>query len=160
MDGGDDNSGGGGGNPLWDFSLAVYARPGVAAACLGLQDRRGIDVNMLLLAAWAGRACGVALSRAELERIDSAIRPWREEVVRPLRAVRRCVKGEDAGLYDRMKAAELAAERIQQDRLFALAGLTVGQGGSTELARANLGLLLPDGDAEDRAAVEVVLGAV
>ena len=26
---------------FWDFSLRVYARDGVAEACLGLQDRRG-----------------------------------------------------------------------------------------------------------------------
>lgn len=133
-------------NPLWDFSLAVYARPGVPAACLDLQDRLGMDVNVLLFAAWAGLACGAGLSREALERIDSAVAPWRAEVVRPLRAVRRRVKGEDADLYERLKAAELAAERTQQDRLFALSGLAPGPGGSVDRAAANLRLLVPAGD--------------
>ncbi|MCW2236253.1 TIGR02444 family protein [Azospirillum canadense] len=137
-------------NPLWDFSLAVYARPGVPAACLDLQDRRGLDVNVLLLAAWAGLACGVRLSADELARIDATIAPWRAEVIQPLRAVRRRVKGEDQALYERLKAAELAAERIQQDRLFAASGLVPapgpGPGGSVDLAAANLRLLVPDDD--------------
>ena len=138
------------GNPFWDFSLSVYARSGVPAACLDLQDRRGLDVNVLLFAAWAGLGCGVRLSAEELARADSAIAPWRAEVVRPLRAVRRRVKGEDAALYEQLKAAELAAERIQQDRLFAVSGLTPVPGGravlGVELAAANLRLLVPDDD--------------
>ncbi|KAA0683462.1 TIGR02444 family protein [Roseomonas genomospecies 6] len=133
-------------NPLWDFSLAVYGRPGVPAACLDLQDRLGQDVNLLLFAAWAGMDCNADLPAAELERIDSAVAPWRAEVVRPLRAVRRRVKGEDDALYRRMKAAELEAERVQQDRLFALSGLTPAPGGSVEAAAANLCRLVPDGD--------------
>jgi len=42
----------GSGNPFWDFSLAVYRRPGVAAACLRLQDEAGVDVNLLLYFCW------------------------------------------------------------------------------------------------------------
>ena len=133
-------------NPLWDFALAVYARPGVPAACLDLQDRCGQDVNVLLFAAWAGLACGARLSADELARIDATVAPWRSEVVRPLRAVRRRVKGEDQGLYDRLKSSELAAERVQQDRLFAASGLVPGPGGSVELAAANLRLLVPGDD--------------
>ena len=40
--------------PFWQFSGAVYAHPGVAEACLDLQDRHGLDVNLLLFCAWAG----------------------------------------------------------------------------------------------------------
>jgi hypothetical protein len=36
-------------NPFWDFSLALYAKEGVADACLLLQDKLGYDVNLLLL---------------------------------------------------------------------------------------------------------------
>ncbi|AWJ90277.1 TIGR02444 family protein [Azospirillum baldaniorum] len=133
-------------NPLWDFSLAVYGRPGVPAACLDLQDRLGQDVNLLLFTAWAGMACNADLPAEELARIDSAVAPWRDEVVRPLRAVRRRAKGEDDALYKRLKAAELEAERVQQDRLFALSGLTPTQGGGVALAAANLYRLVPEGD--------------
>ncbi|CAO3417910.1 TIGR02444 family protein [Azospirillum argentinense] len=133
-------------NPLWDFSLAVYGRPGVSAACLDLQDRLGQDVNLLLFAAWGGMACNADLPAGELARIDSAVAPWRDEVVRPLRAVRRRAKGEDDALYKRLKAVELEAERVQQDRLFALSGLTPTPGGGVALAAVNLYRLVPEGD--------------
>lgn len=133
-------------NPFWDFSLAVYGRPGVPALCLSLQDRRGVDVNVLLFAAWAGLECGVRLSEAELARIDSAVSGWREEVVRPLRALRRRAKDEDDAFYRRMKAAELEAERVQQDRLFVAAGFMPRPGGSAELAARNMALLVSGGD--------------
>ncbi|ALJ34852.1 TIGR02444 family protein [Azospirillum brasilense] len=134
-------------NPLWDFSLAVYGRPGVPAACLDLQDRLGQDVNLLLFAAWAGMACNADLPAEELARIDTAVAPWRDGMVRPLRAIRRRAKGEDDTLYKRLKAAELEAERVQQDRLFALSGLTPAPGGDgAALAAANLYRLVPEGD--------------
>lgn len=135
-----------GANPFWEFSLAVYGRPGVPAACVALQDRHDLDVNVLLFAAWAGMECGVALSAERLAAVDSTIAAWRREVVRPLRAVRRRVKAEDDGFYQRMKAVELEAERIEQDRLFALGGLTPQPGGNADIAAANMALLAPEGD--------------
>lgn len=138
-------------NPFWAFSLAVYARPGVPPACLELQDRRGIDVNLLLFAAWAGIGCGVALTAERLAALDAAVAGWRRDMVQPLRAIRRRAKGEDEALYRRMKAAELEAERVQQDRLFTASGLDPQAGGEGEadrraLAMANMALLLPGGD--------------
>ncbi|WP_042695500.1 TIGR02444 family protein [Azospirillum sp. B506] len=133
-------------NPFWDFSLAVYGRPGVPACCLALQDRRGVDVNVLLFAAWAGLDCGIGLSADELLRIDGTVAGWREEVVRPLRALRRRAKAEDDAFYRRMKAAELEAERVQQDRLFAAGGFGPQPGGAVQLAAANMALLVPGGD--------------
>jgi uncharacterized protein (TIGR02444 family) len=38
-------------NAFWDFSLKVYAAAGVADECILLQDRFGIDVNLLLFCA-------------------------------------------------------------------------------------------------------------
>ena len=37
---------------FWQYSIVFYARPGVAAACLALQDREKADVNLILLAFW------------------------------------------------------------------------------------------------------------
>lgn len=137
---------GDGANPLWSFSLAIYARPGIPAACLDLQDRLGQDVNLLLFAAWAGLECAVILTAAELARIDGAVAGWREGMVRPLRVLRRQARAEDPALYCKLKAAELEAERVQQDRLRALSRLRPGPGGSREMAAANLSLLVPADD--------------
>lgn len=133
-------------NPLWSFSLAVYARPGVPAACLDLQDRLGQDVNLLLFAAWAGLECAARLTAEDLDRIDGAVAGWRDGMVRPLRALRRQAKTEDPALYKRLKAAELEAERVQQDRLCALSGLHPQPGGSRETAAANLSHLVAADD--------------
>jgi hypothetical protein len=40
--------------PSWRFSLAFYAAPGVARALMALQDRDGLDVNLMLFALWIG----------------------------------------------------------------------------------------------------------
>ena len=111
------------GNPFWAYSLALYGREGVEPACLALQDRYGLEVNLLLFCCWAGSR-GRRLSPAELESLASAGRAWREAVVEPLRQARRWLKGEGAAfgaaaeaLRQEIKASELAAEAIQQETL-------------------------------------------
>jgi uncharacterized protein (TIGR02444 family) len=110
---------------LWRFSLAVYGRPGVDAACIDLQDRLGADVNLLLLALWAGAVCGTRLADAELERLKSEAAAWHHPVVAPLRGVRRHLKGVEGAEAFRqtIKAAELEAERLEQIRLCRASGL-------------------------------------
>ncbi len=107
-------------HPLWDFSLEVYARPGVEPACLALQEAHGADVNVLLAVIWHG-ARGLRLSPAELDRLGGAVADWCERVVRPLRAVRRDMKaglGAPAPMADalrnRVKRLELDAEHLEQ----------------------------------------------
>ena len=111
---------------LWDFSVEVYARPGVAPACLALQDRLGVDVNLLLLCCWAG-ANGRLLSNLDLAAALTGVREGQDEIVRPLRALRRRLKAGVAGIpTDQAEAMrrrvgdlELEAERIAQMRLAA-----------------------------------------
>jgi uncharacterized protein (TIGR02444 family) len=105
---------------LWRFSLAVYRQPGVAAECLALQDDYGVDVNLLLFAAYAGAIHGVVLEPAEIAAAGTLVGAWHDEVVRPLRATRRALKPREAGeaavkaLRAQVKAAELEAERLEQ----------------------------------------------
>lgn len=113
---------------FWEFSLQVYARPGVAPACLRLQDRDGLDVNLALFAVWAGGARG-RLTELALARAVELSAHWRDGVVGPLRAARRTLKAPEvpvevagaATLRTRVKAAELAAEKLQQHMLAPLA---------------------------------------
>jgi uncharacterized protein (TIGR02444 family) len=107
-------------NPLWIYSLALYRRPGVDAACLALQDGLGLDVNMLLFCCWAG-SHGRTLEDREVGALVAAVRRLREGVVLPLRQARRSLKAQLAGLgpagqalREKIKADELAAEAIQQ----------------------------------------------
>jgi uncharacterized protein (TIGR02444 family) len=77
---------------FWSFTLGLYGKPGVAPALIGLQDRLGLDVNMLLYCCWSG-ADGRSLSREDLKAVEAVTEPWQSEVVRPLRALRRRLKG-------------------------------------------------------------------
>ena len=53
---------------FWDFSLRVYGSDGVSAACIALQERHGIDVNLLLFSAWVGESGRGVLAQSELGR--------------------------------------------------------------------------------------------
>jgi uncharacterized protein (TIGR02444 family) len=115
-------------NPFWAFSLAVYAQPGIAAECLGLQEACNIDVNALLFCAWLGAEKGLILTERNLAAIDVHVRRWHETVVRPLRAVRQAMKPmpemtDDAVIKLRkdIAAAELHGEQIEQAILFGAA---------------------------------------
>ncbi len=107
-------------NSFWDFSRTVYERPGVAPACLALQDRHGLDVNMLLFCCFSGSR-GRALADEEIQRLIGAVTRWQREVIQPLRAVRRWLKTQTTApnqlaesLRSVIKLQELEAERIGQ----------------------------------------------
>lgn len=112
-------------SPFWTFSLDVYGRPGVPPACLTLQDMGGADVNVVLFALFLGRA-GRVLDAQTAGRIAQTIEPWRAGVVAVIRQARRALKEPPAPfegpavelLRKNVKAAELEAERIQQEMLF------------------------------------------
>lgn len=105
---------------LWDFALKLYAAPGVGDACLLLQDESGVDVPVLLFCAWLSKN-DVALTEAEIARIDGLAKEWHEEVVKPLRAVRRRLKTgpspaptkETETLRNSVKGVELSSEKIE-----------------------------------------------
>jgi uncharacterized protein (TIGR02444 family) len=151
---------------LWRFSLAVYGRPGVAPACLALQDSLGLDVNLLLFCCWAG-VRGHRLSPAEIAAASAAASPWQREIVEPLRRIRRQLKtpgalapADAATLYDQAKQLELAAEEAEQ-RLLAAAVRLVPQEVDDDRqaadAAANLQLYL---GLADRAADEAAARAL
>src|SRR5262249_36101377 len=131
---------------LWSFSLQVYGKPGVAEACVALQDGLGLDVNLLLYCCWHGRA-GRKLDKAALRRAIDTMEGWQREVVKPLRAVRRRLKsgvppitvGECQALRRKVGDLELESERIAQA---ALEALPMPPSGWRPAIEANLDLYL------------------
>ena len=109
------------GSPFWRFSLGFYRRPGVADACIALAEAQSI----------CAKADG-----------------WRDDVVVPLRTLRRKLKGGSAlvehGTAElfrtKIKAVELESERLQQEALFGLSrGLSTETVPSVEVAaRSNV----------------------
>lgn len=110
---------------LWSFALSTYARPGVEAACLRLQEQ-GADVCLLLCGAWLEQR-GVARLPERVVALRQLARPWRTDVVEPLREIRRqwrVIAQQDvqlAALREQLKTMELQAERTLLTRLEALA---------------------------------------
>jgi uncharacterized protein (TIGR02444 family) len=158
-------------NPFWDFSLVVYRRPGVAEACLALQDRRELDVNLLLFCCWAGSE-GRHLDAEDIARLMGSVGDWQHFVVGALRGVRRRLKdlpaaasGQLGALRQAVKDCELEAERIEQamlhDALAARSGESTPPAGQAACAAANLTVYLevagPRADSSDRADLESIL---
>jgi uncharacterized protein (TIGR02444 family) len=136
------------GSPFWRFSLQFYRLPGVAEACIKLQEEAGADVNLLLFLLWHGAQLR-RLSRAEVERLEQKIAAWRDLAVIPLRAIRRALKsppglvepGTAEAFRTRIKAVELEAERLQQEALYELVRVSLlGEPAPSvdEAARANV----------------------
>ncbi|CAN7733079.1 TIGR02444 family protein [Variovorax sp. LjRoot290] len=95
--------------------LRVYAQPGVAEACLLLQDRAGVDVVVLLHAMYLFAAKGIALDEQALASAEARVGSWRREVIAPLRALRAALKPGFAGLpptsVEQTRQKIMAAER-------------------------------------------------
>jgi uncharacterized protein (TIGR02444 family) len=106
-------------NPLWRWSLAVYAAPAVRAACLELQDVHGCDVNLLLAAGFLADR-GIDLSGDRARELESRVAGWRSGFIHPLRALRRRSVdfSEAESLTQSLLAAELEAERVEQSLLW------------------------------------------
>jgi uncharacterized protein (TIGR02444 family) len=161
-------------NPFWDYAVGLYRRPGVEAACLELQARHGLDVNLVLLCCWLASR-GVACDEPILRRIAAAAESWQAAFVRPLRAVRRRLKADLAdhppgsiparwpeltsGLRGRVLALEIEGERLEQLLLAALmADLPPTAAPGAALASANLRCYWRFA-APDRQALDALLGA-
>jgi uncharacterized protein (TIGR02444 family) len=158
------------GSPFWRFSLRFYRRAEVADACIALQEGCGVDVNILLFLLWLATD-GRRIGTDEVASVCAKAGPWRDEVVAPLRRLRRRLKGGAplvqsnlAELFrTRIKAVELEAERLQQEALFAFAPslATTDEPSIEAAARANVAAYEPvAGLALTPAAVNVLVTAL
>jgi uncharacterized protein (TIGR02444 family) len=139
------------GATFWRFSLALYARPGVADALIAIQDRAGRDVNVILFGLWLAVSRGRALDAAELAAAEAAIAPINEAAVAPVRQLRRRLKQADdrdlQALRRRVATLEIAAERRAQYRLatsLCWEPCAAPEADRLAVAQANLALILGD----------------
>lgn len=138
---------------FWEFSVLHYANPGVADACLTLQDRYGLDVNLVLFCIWFGSNYG-ELTHHQLDLAMNFSATWAANVVEPLRQSRRWIKqhreeiainpDELEKFRSHIKRLELEAEHLQQDRLQQLVPEPVchSESGNHEAVALNLNAYL------------------
>ncbi len=107
--------------PLWDFAIALYAKPGVEEACLSLQEEAGLDVCEVLFHCWL-YASGLEATPSALAHQREQRRLWQCQVTEVLRGLRRDLKAAAASndsvkaLRESIKQAELMAERENLQR--------------------------------------------
>jgi uncharacterized protein (TIGR02444 family) len=159
---------------LWRFSLALYGRPGVANHLIGLQDRLGLDVNLVLYCLWL--ACsGRATEAADIREAVRLTRPWQARTVGILRRLRRDLKSRLATVHDKpmltaaqelresVKRLEIEAERIEQmilGRAVQTPRRPVSNAAAAAAARANLRAYLSSRGVQARAPDRTALGAI
>ncbi len=118
-------------NDFWQFSLRHYGR--LQQPCLALQASCDANINILLWCLWLAER-GVAVDTSLLKDAETAVADWRRQVVLPLRRARQAIKATDRAadrpqttqpalepLYRAAKQAELLAEQVEQQQLYALA---------------------------------------
>lgn len=159
---------------FWKFSLALYCREAVAAACLSLQDRRGADVNLLLAICWLASS-GYAVDATAIAAAAAAVSGWADGVLKPLRAVRRSLgagfpefaPGDRQEVRHDIMAVELECERLAQQRIAAaFAGHVAGMQAEPPRLLARGGLdtylasLIAEPEAQDQADLDVLLASL
>lgn len=106
---------------LWDFALALYARPGVEDACLTAQAD-GADVCLLLCGAWLDWQAQ-PYQTAYAQALQTLAEQRQTQLIKPLRALRQHLRSGAAHnarlaqLRTQVKTLELEAERQLLEQL-------------------------------------------
>ena len=106
---------------LWNFACALYQQPGIADACLELQNTQDVNINVLLLTCWLDYQ-NLNCPSDNLAMAVAAIAPWHQSMTLALRELRTQINKtttSDSELICRehIKSAELAAERVELETL-------------------------------------------
>jgi uncharacterized protein (TIGR02444 family) len=101
-------------NPLWNFALAIYAKPEVENTCLSLQNEYGCSINRILLSLWlTTEKKSYQIDR--LEHCNSAL--WHDQITQPIRSLRHRVRSDLKGVADdvylAIRKAEFESERVE-----------------------------------------------
>lgn len=109
-------------NPLWEFSLLVYAHKEVEEACLYFQNHHDFNVNVILLASWLAKTGRGHLQESDIVDIQHLLADWHECITSQLRELRQILKKRKSvklkQIEDELKKHELYAEYVEQNMLF------------------------------------------
>jgi uncharacterized protein (TIGR02444 family) len=150
---------------LWNFALDFYALSDVSAALIELQDRAGLDVNLILFALWHGLSGRGRFDADRLTAAELAVGPIRMELIEPLRALRRRFATDPNADIQRLRTAikevELDAEKTALARLAGCAGpLITGVDAAERLGAAERNFALYVGSVQTCAAAGIIRRAL
>jgi uncharacterized protein (TIGR02444 family) len=74
-------------NDFWQFSLRLWKSQDLQSSLLALQDQQDFRINLLLFAMWLGLEN--KLIKPHISEIKDATNTWHEQIVAPLRKVRK-----------------------------------------------------------------------
>jgi len=100
---------------FWEYSLAVYQHDEVKQACLFLQDRMDLNVNVILSMMYLCKYDRM-YQFEDIEKLEADILPS-ERLLKRHRAKRRDLKSIHESLYKQALNEELALEKEQQARI-------------------------------------------
>lgn len=105
-------------NALWHFATHFYAKPNIADFLLTLQDKHGLDINLMLLMLYLDQQ-KQSIDKTQLMHIMEHSKVWQEKAA-AMRALRRSLKPLDNSLYQQAQAFELSIEQHYISALFRL----------------------------------------
>ncbi len=108
---------------FWEYSLLLYAQPGVAEYCVDMQDRYGVLVNLMLFCCWVGSR-QMELDKSVIKEAERSIVDFNAEVTSQIRRRRRELSRPVDGTAERyadakrkLFEAELNAEWDEHQKL-------------------------------------------
>lgn len=77
---------------FWRYSLRLYGHENVKDACLNLQSRYDININILLFICYLAQTGRGQISKHELQTIIDELQPWHQGITQGLRNLRQLLK--------------------------------------------------------------------
>ena len=109
-------------NPLWHYSLSLYAHEEVKQLCIRLQDCYGINVNIVLWCCWYASELG-QFNQEFLDTILADNEPWNTQVTCQLRQARQWLRNNHQNelvqpFRQQLVQLEITSEAFQQEQLY------------------------------------------
>ena len=109
-------------NDFWQFACQLYSKDGMQARLLDYQNQQGKNVNLCLLLYYLD-SLNLAISQAQLSKLEQCISEFDQQVLKPLRATRAYLKANQTEITDytvirkELLSTELKLEKQQQQML-------------------------------------------
>ncbi len=107
---------------FWQFACDLYSKGDMQTRLLAYQNQQGKNVNLCLLLYYLD-SLNLAISQAQLNKLEQSICEFEQQVLKPLRATRAYLKANQTEIADypairkELLSAELKLEKQQQQLL-------------------------------------------